>query len=171
MVLSDNLIMPIAQCVEEVLVGLYDHAIQRKGYDSLYARDCGDLGCMVCRFEKLRCHIGGNLDDADRTPGRIQDGIVAGLDPDFAPAIAKASEGCRVVFATAKCRPKFAVLSAGSIGWVAEYRMVLANDLVESVTHRAQEVFVGADYRPIKPKFYNCLATVEGIQTRTGPPV
>ena len=76
-------------------------------------------------------------------PLRVEDRIVAGLNPDLLAALADALVLAGVEFAAAELVPEQPVFGALPIGRIDEHAMMLALDLVQRVAQGLQEILVG----------------------------
>ena len=91
--------------------------------------------------------VGRDLDDLQNRALRIHHGIVGGLNPDLAAALADALVFARVEFAAAELGPEFFVVGAARVVRVDEQAVVFAYDLREAVAQRLAEIFVrGEDF-------------------------
>ena len=75
----------------------------------------------------------------------VEDRVVARLHPDFLAAFADSLVLAGVEFAAAELLPEGAVFGALAIGRFDEHAVMLAAHLVERITKRFQEVFIGVN--------------------------
>ncbi|KAG0938656.1 hypothetical protein G6F31_015420 [Rhizopus arrhizus] len=85
----------------------------------------------------LRGDGGGVLDDLERFAVEVEDRIVGGLDPDFAPALAEAAVLPGIVFAAPELFPEPEVFIAAAMPRLDEQRMMLATHLIKAVAASA----------------------------------
>jgi hypothetical protein len=86
-------------------------------------------------LDLLRGNVGRELDDPDGLALGVEHRVVGGLNPDFAPALAKPLVLCRLVFATVEPRPELAIGHAVALGRVNEHAVMFALNFIEGVAH------------------------------------
>ena len=87
-------------------------------------------------FAFLRRDIRRELDDLDRFAGRIEDRVVAGLEPYLRAALADALVLGFLELAPRQFRPELPVLRRLSVERIDEHAVVLADDLRERCSRR-----------------------------------
>src|SRR5262249_7570664 len=83
-----NLVQRIAEHIEEVAVGVENLAVERELDDCLRLADGGKLALVIGILQLLLRDIGRKLDDLERLAVRIEDRIVARLNPNLPAALA-----------------------------------------------------------------------------------
>ena len=121
MVLALDLIQGIAHGAEEILVRGNDGAVELEFDDRLRPVDRVDLALRLdVRFFKLklgqllRCDVGRVLDDLVGLAVSIEDGIVARLQPNLAPAPGDALVLAGIELAAAELVPEHGGIRANS---------------------------------------------------------
>ena len=88
--LAFDFLQPVAQRLQEVLVGGDDRAVQVELDDRLGLADGGDLALVIRVLQLGGGDIGGELDDLERLAVEVEDRVVGGLNPDLLAALADA---------------------------------------------------------------------------------
>src|SRR5690606_4996305 len=93
------------------------------------------------------------FDHLDRLAVGIEDRVVAGLDPDLAPALAEALKLGGDIFPLAQPLPEAAVVGAGTIGHIAEHAVMPAHDLAQLIADESEKILIGPANRAIEVEF------------------
>ena len=128
------------------------------------ARDRVDLALEVEVSQLLRRDVGRNLHDLEDPAASALDGVVGGLNPDLATALADALVFAHVKFAAAQFHPEFLVVGAARVVRVDEQAVMFADDLRRGVAERLAEVLVGAEDFAVQVKFDDGERSVERIE-------
>ena len=97
--LALDLVQPVAERREEIVVGGDDRAVQVEFDDGLGLADGGDLALVIGVLQLGGGDVRGELDDFERLAVEVEDGVVGGLNPDFLAALADALVFRRLEFA------------------------------------------------------------------------
>ncbi len=108
--------------------------------------------------------VGGELDHLDRFSDRVENRVVACLDPDFTTALADALELAGLEFALIKVLPEGLVFGRFAIVALDKHRVMLAADFIHTVAHHRQEVFIGLENMPLKVKLDHGLGCADGFE-------
>ncbi len=111
---------------------------------------------------QLRRDVGRVLDDLERFAFRIENRVVARLDPHLTPAFGDALVLSGVVFAERKLCPQRAVLGASALAGFDEHPVMLAAKLLQRIPHEAQEVGIGSADRAVEVEFDDGLRLADG---------
>src|SRR3546814_6639284 len=106
----------VAERFEEILVGIEDDAVEAEADHGLGLVDGGELALEIGGLLFLRGDVGGELHHLDRAAAAVEHRIVAGLDPDFASALADPAILPGVVFAAPQLVPEGPVFGGLRIG-------------------------------------------------------
>ena len=95
---------------QEIVVGSEDVPCQIK-FDHRHGPvDCGQTCFLVLLLQHLLGDVGRQFDDSQNLSIAVQDGVVAGLQPNRLGILAQALEAPGNVFALAQALPEFFVL-------------------------------------------------------------
>ena len=72
----------------------------------------------------------------------------------------------RIIFAAVELGPEFAIGRPAAIGGLDKHAVILALDLRERVTHRAQKILVGGDDAAVHIELDDCLRLAGGSDLR-----
>ncbi len=103
----------------------------------------------------------GELDDLDELALRIKDRIIGRIDPDFSSALAETLKLGRNDFTSTQAFPELGVLGRAGIGRIAKHAVVLADDFVECIPDRLEQIVVGLDDGAIEIEFDHGLNPAE----------
>jgi hypothetical protein len=120
--------------------------------------DEGEEGDLFAALDVLG-DVSCELDDLGGLAAAIEDGVVGGLNPDFAAILAEAAELGLAEFAGVERLPEVVVGGAFALHGVDEDAMVLSLDLLEAIAHRFEEVVVGGEDGSIRPELDDRLGT------------
>ncbi len=127
--------------------------------DGLRLADCL---AQLLREGELSGDVGSVFDDLERFVFRVQDRVVARLDPDLAAALGKILVLARVIFAPGELGPERPIGLAAGLHGVDEHAMVPAAQLLERVAHDGEEVGVGGPDRAVQIEFDHRLGLADG---------
>ena len=133
MVLALDLVQPVAERLEEVVIGGDDRAVQVELDHRLGLADGGDLALEIGVLQLGGGDIRGELDDLERLAVEVEDRVVGGLDPDFLAALADALVLRGLELAVVEVAPELLVFRAVPVGRLDKHAVVLALDLVQAV--------------------------------------
>ena len=159
--LALDLVEPVAQRGQEVLIGRDDGAVEIELDHRLGAADRGNLSGIL-EAANLACgDVGRELDDLHRLAGLVDDRIVGRLDPDLAAALAEPLVLGGLIFAATETCPELAIGRAAALFRHDEHAMVLAFDLVEPIADSVQEILVGREDGAVEIEFDDRLRLAE----------
>ena len=107
-------------------------------------------------------HVDGELDHLVGAAGRVEDGIVAGLDHDAAAVSAIADELVGDELARIQPSPEIGVGRAVDLCGVDEHPVVTPDDVVQFIAQDGQEVGVRLSNRPVQIELDHRLGAVDG---------
>ena len=120
MVLTLQLLHGIAECTEEVTIGVQNFAISGELNHRLRLIDGGQLAFVISVLQLLCCDVGGVFHHLHRLAIAIKDRIIAGFNPDLTTALADALILPSIKLTTPQFVPEGAVFSALAISRFAE---------------------------------------------------
>ena len=112
MMLADDFLAREARHLEEIVVRVEDRSVGGVFGDDPRLRDGFELSGDLGGQQFGRGDVGSDLDDLEHLPGRADDRIVGGLNPNCLSAFADALVLARVEFAAAELGPEFLVVRA-----------------------------------------------------------
>src|SRR5215470_16699519 len=133
MVFSPDFLKRVTECLEEILVGIEDGAIEREFDHGLRLTDRGDLSLVVGIKALLVCNVAGKFHDLAGLSLSIKDRVVARLNPNLAAALTNSLVLTRIKFTASELLPERAILRALAVGRRDEHRMVFSSDFLERV--------------------------------------
>ena len=142
MVLTADLVEAVADSFKKILVCLHDAAVERELDHCLRLADGRELPVVIGVLQHLCGDVGGVFDHHRGPPLVVENWIVAGLEPDLAPAFGKPLVSPRIVFPAPELLPKQAILRRRPIGRIDEHGVVLTADLVDRISHGVQEILI-----------------------------
>ena len=151
----------IAERGAEIRVGGADRAVHVEFDHRLRLPDRVDLAVIVGGLQLLRGDVGCELDDLERLAGLVEDRIVGGEDPDLLAPLPSRLYSAASILAAVQPRPEFAIGGAVAILRHHEHAVVLALDLVERVSDRAEEILVGGDDGAVHVEFDHGLGAAD----------
>src|SRR5262249_43934782 len=110
--------------------------------DRLRLVDGRELAFKIHVAQLLRCDVAGVLHHLERPTLAIEDGVVARLDPDLLAALADPLVLTGVELAAPELLPELAVIRGLAVGRIDEHAVMLADNLIERVAERVEEVLV-----------------------------
>ncbi len=110
---------------------------------------CSAALIATVRAANVGRDVGGILDDLRQAPVRVEDRVVARLDPDGAPALGEALEHAGRELAPAQSLPERRIVRGSRVVGVHEHRVRLTPHLLDPVADRRQEVLVRVQHRGI----------------------
>ena len=143
--LALDLVEPVADRAEEILVGGDDGAVHVEFDHGLRFADRLDLAGEIGGLQFLFADVGGEFHHLERLAGIVENRIVGRQDPDLLAALAVALVFGGLELAAAQRGPELAIGGAVALGRRHEHRMMLALDLVERIADRAEEMIVRGD--------------------------
>src|ERR1700761_1697319 len=160
---TDDVFAPGNQRSKKIVVRVEDDAVEIEADHRLCAIDRGKAPFHVSGFEALGGDIDGVLDDFARPAECIENGTVAALNPDLAPALGDAFIDPALRFAGAQLAPECLVLVAFTLVWLDKHTVMLADDFVSAVAERREEIIVGRNDFAVQRKFDDRLCLVKGV--------
>lgn len=107
--------------------------------------------------------VGGEFYDFDGFSACIANGIIAGLDPDFAATAGDAAVFAGEKLATGELAPEFGVFIGLLKLGIDEDAVVLADDFLELIAHGLAEILVGVEDDAIDGEFDNGLGAGDSL--------
>src|SRR5690606_26107586 len=107
--------------------------------------------------------VGGKFHHLDRPARGVEDRVVGGLQPDFLAALGKAVELAGQELAASQARPELVIFGAAGEIRIGEHAVMPADDLVESIADRGEEILVGLDYGPVELEGNHRLAAGDRV--------
>ena len=89
--------------------------------------------------------VGREFHDTDYPATVVEDRVVGGLDEDLAAAFSEAHELISRELASVQGFPETAIVRRAGIIGIAEHRVMLSNDLVQTIAERGEEIVVGGE--------------------------
>ncbi len=121
-----------------------------------------DGAAQLLRETHLFGNVGGVFDDVQRFAGGIENGVVARLQPDLAPALGEALVLSRVVHAASEFGPERPILGTLTLLRTDEQAVVSSLDLRERIPHGAGEVVVGFADGAVELELDDGQGTIDG---------
>ncbi len=163
---APHLVEAVADDRQEVGVRRQDRAVEGELDDALRAVEGGELARVVGVAQRLFRDVGGAFEHAVGLAVAPDEGVVAPLDPDLAPALGDAPVLGDLMLAPAQRRPELPVGVALVLGRVHEQRMVLPPDLLDPVAEGGEEVGVGVHDPAVEIELDQRLRGVQRVQLR-----
>ena len=142
--------------------GAVDRAQQRFDLAAVGGGLGGDARFQIDPFGD----VGGELDDLVGLAVQVEYRVVGSLQPDHLAIVAVALIAAGIEFAAVELLPEFAVLGAGGVVVLAEDAVMLAQDVIEFVADRYQEVLVGAQDMAAHVELDDGLGFADGADLR-----
>ena len=152
-VLAFDFIETIADGGEEIGIGGDDGAIHVEFDHGLRFADRGELACVIGAAQFFACDVGGEFDDFIRLAVAVENGVIAGLDPDFLAVLAEALIFGGRIFAAVESGPEVFMLAAARVIAIDKHAVMTAGDFIEPVASRVEEIAVGGDDGAIHVEF------------------
>ena len=143
-------------------VAIREHDVDRRVIN--HARIALVDGAFLDRCSDVR----GELHDFEHLPVKVEDRVVAGLNPNFPAALADALVFRRLELAFTKVAPELPVLGAGLVGGFDKEAVMLAFDLSQRVAERREKVLVGSDDGAVEVELDHCLNLADGLELTGG---
>ncbi len=161
MMLAADFLQGVTERGEKVLIRRLNLAVHPEFDDCLDLADRRELALKVRRGHLLPGYDGSVFDDLERLAVRVQDRVVAGLDPDFTATFADPSIFACIELAAAELVPEQAIAGAGPIDRVDENAMMLTSNFIKRVAQRGEKVLIRGQYFAIEAEFDHCLGLAD----------
>ncbi|MNQ67141.1 hypothetical protein D3C85_816510 [compost metagenome] len=161
---AHHLVAAIADRRQEVVVGVQDRAVHGELDHRLGLVDGGDLALEVGGGQLLVGDVDGVFHHLERGAARVEDRVVAGLNPDLATVPAHPPVLTGVVFAAPQLVPEGAIGAGLNLGGIDEHGVMAPDDLIQPIADRGQEVAVGVLDRAVHAELDHRLGLAERLQ-------
>ena len=158
--ISFDLIQRVTHGVAEVLISGKDRSRHIELDDRLCPFDRIDLALVLGRPEFGRRDIRRKLHDSDGVAVRVEDRVVGRTEPDFPTTLGQPFELGLNEFASTEILPELGIFRRRRILLIAEYPVVLSDDLVGFVLERVKKILIGADDLAVEIEFDDRLHAV-----------
>ena len=143
---------------------MQDGAIQFELDDGLHLGNCLQLALDVGLAVLLLGDVRGVFDDLEGLAVAVEDGVVAGLQPDLVPVLGDAAVAAGIVLALSQPLPERSVLCAVARGLIYKHAVVLALDFRQRVAGGLQEVVIGMPHMALQVELDHSLHGLDGGQ-------
>src|SRR5262249_53258457 len=128
MVLSPDFLERVAECLQEILVGMKDGAIEGELDHGLRLADRGDFSFVVGINAFLVCNVGCKFDDLARLAPFIRNRVIKRLNPPLSAPFPYSTLFRSIKLAAPELLPERLVLGALAVGGLDEHGMVFSPD-------------------------------------------
>ena len=164
-VLADQLVSPVAQRGQEVVIGRQHAAVQVKLDHRLRLADGLQLPGGFSVALHAGGHVLGNLDHTARPPAPVAQRVVAGLQPQRLAVLALAAEFTGLRLSPLQRSPEAGIGGVGSLVGTHQQAVVLAHQLSAAVAGQAQELRVRVQDAALQIKLDGGLGLHHGRQS------
>lgn len=160
MVLALHLPESVTHRFAEIFIGVEDGAVELEFNHRLRLADGIELTLKICTAYLLLSDVSGVFDDLERRAVSILDRVIGRLNPDLPAVLAETLVLTRVIFTAVQLLPELTVLGARRIRRFGEHAVMLALHLLQGITHRFAEVFIGVQDGAVEFEFNHRLRLV-----------
>lgn len=154
----------ITECAQKIVIGIEDRPVRLELDNGLRFVDCIHLSLKICKLQFFRRNISGEFHNLIGVSLRIENGVVAGLDPDFLATLAEPFEFTGAEFAACKITPELLVVRRGNLRRIDKHAVMLALNVLKTIPQGSEEITIGSYNSTICLELDNSHGSTDGIQ-------